>query len=399
MIRMNQPVSDQSQQTTQAPLHTDSERLAHIDNIRWLIIVLVLSMHSADTYSPFGNWYYTEHPKVGLPTLVFFGFYQSFLQAFFMALLFFIAGYFTPGSYDKKGAPRFLYDRFVRLGIPTLLYMLAIGPLTEYYVSKTWRTPDPFVKAWWDHITDGQVFSMTGPMWFCAALLVFCLGYAVIRSAATRTPLQLPSTLNVNGFGAFILITFIAVTTFMAKVADPSGEAVYNMHLTDFPSYLVMFAAGICAYRTKLLASIDPRFGRRWGLIGVVVGFVLWPVLVLAGGALQGNLSAYTGGWHWQSFGMSVWAATICVGVSLGLLVMIRERFNNQGPLARFMSANAFAVYLFHPPILIGLALVMQGVELPAIAKFLSLTVLSVIATFVSAELIFRRIPVLRRIL
>ena len=32
-------------------------RLAFIDNIRWLMIILVLSMHSADTYSPFGNWY------------------------------------------------------------------------------------------------------------------------------------------------------------------------------------------------------------------------------------------------------------------------------------------------------------------------------------------------------
>ena len=80
-----------------------------MDNIRWVVIVLVLSMHSADTYSPFGNWYYTERPKLDFGTLLFFGTYQSFLQAFFMGLLFFIAGYFTPRSYDSKGAPRFLW--------------------------------------------------------------------------------------------------------------------------------------------------------------------------------------------------------------------------------------------------------------------------------------------------
>lgn len=56
------------------------------------MIILVLSMHSADTYSPFGNWYYTEYTRTGLPTLLFFGFYQSFLQAFFMALLFSMMG-------------------------------------------------------------------------------------------------------------------------------------------------------------------------------------------------------------------------------------------------------------------------------------------------------------------
>jgi glucan biosynthesis protein C len=30
-------------------------RVGYLDNIRWVAIVLVLSMHSADTYSPFGN--------------------------------------------------------------------------------------------------------------------------------------------------------------------------------------------------------------------------------------------------------------------------------------------------------------------------------------------------------
>ena len=30
-------------------------RLLFIDNIRWSMIILVLSMHAVDTYSPFGN--------------------------------------------------------------------------------------------------------------------------------------------------------------------------------------------------------------------------------------------------------------------------------------------------------------------------------------------------------
>lgn len=292
-----------------------------------------------------------------------------------------------------------MYDRFVRLGIPTILYMLVVGPLTEYYVSRTWRTPDSFLKAWWDHIADGEVFSMTGPMWFCAALLAFCIGYAVIRSVRVRLPLRASSAVKIGDFAMLLLIAAIALATFLAKVADPTGASVYNMHLTDFPSYVIMFSAGIFAFRAKLLTGFDRRFGLRWGVIGAVTGIVLWPLLILAGGALQGNLAAYTGGWHWQNFGMCVWGATICVGVSQGLLALFRERFNKQGPWARFMSANAFAVYLFHPPILIGLALAMQGVELPAVAKFLSLTLLSVVVTFASAEVVFRRIPVLKQIL
>jgi glucan biosynthesis protein C len=33
-----------------------------------------------------------------------------------------IAGYFTPGSHNRKGAGPFLRDRLVRLGIPLLIY-------------------------------------------------------------------------------------------------------------------------------------------------------------------------------------------------------------------------------------------------------------------------------------
>src|SRR4030095_13019086 len=90
-------------------------RLAFIDNIRWTMILLVLSMHAADTYSPFGSWYYTDRGESGFATVLAFGLYQTFLQAFFMALLFFIAGYFAAPAFDRKGPARFNRDRLLRL--------------------------------------------------------------------------------------------------------------------------------------------------------------------------------------------------------------------------------------------------------------------------------------------
>ena len=71
-----------------------------------------------------------DRRPTGLGTALFFGLYQSFLQAFFMALLFFIAGYFAAAAYDRKGFAPFVRDRLLRLGVPTLVYMLVIGPLT-----------------------------------------------------------------------------------------------------------------------------------------------------------------------------------------------------------------------------------------------------------------------------
>jgi glucans biosynthesis protein C len=48
------------------------------------MIVLVLSMHACDTYSPFGNWYYVDRQATSFGARLFFGTYQSLLQAFFM---------------------------------------------------------------------------------------------------------------------------------------------------------------------------------------------------------------------------------------------------------------------------------------------------------------------------
>jgi glucan biosynthesis protein C len=77
---------------------TKQSRLFFIGNIRWLMIILVVMVHAAVTYSSMGSWYYTEPAKLDIFSLAFFGIFQSFTQAYSMGLLFLIAGYFMPGS-------------------------------------------------------------------------------------------------------------------------------------------------------------------------------------------------------------------------------------------------------------------------------------------------------------
>ena len=50
-------------------------RLAYIDNLRWLMIVLVVLVHVCVTYSGLGSWYYKEEQTLDVAsTLVFFAF-------------------------------------------------------------------------------------------------------------------------------------------------------------------------------------------------------------------------------------------------------------------------------------------------------------------------------------
>ena len=175
-----------------------SARLAYIDNLRWSMILLVLSMHSADVYSPLGNWYFVDRRALAWAELLTFAAWQMYLQCFFMGLLFFTAGYFVPGSFDRKGLGRFMRDRFVRLGLPTLLYMFLIGPVTEYYFAHSWNSTEPtsFANEWLKHIRNGQFLQENGPLWFCLALLIFSVVYALAPVARTNRDSRAPGTVE-----------------------------------------------------------------------------------------------------------------------------------------------------------------------------------------------------------
>lgn len=386
------PIAAAGSTAIEAP---STARLAFIDNIRWSMIILVLSMHACDTYSPFGNWYYVDRQPSDLPTKLFFGVYQSFLQAFFMALLFFIAGYFSAASYDRKGFAPFVRDRVLRLGVPTLLYMAVIGPLTQYFLSHTWGRGG-FGHQWLTHLKDGEWLSETGPMWFCAALLALSVLYGLCRLAGLKEPSFEPR--DGRGGGAIAgFIAVMAVATFLVRVVTEDAS-VLNMHPGDFPQYVLMYAAGALGYRGNWLLRLSDSSCLRWAALALSLSAILFAALIVFGGALQGDTSSYAGGFNPVSGGKCLWEALVCVGMGLLLLALYRRHFDRQGPLARWLSDNAFGVYLIHPPILVGAAILLHGVVLPAIAKAALLTAIAAVGSFAASAFILRKSP-LRAIL
>ena len=367
-------------------------RLAFIDNIRWTMIVLVLSMHACDTYSPFGNWYYTDRQKTDFGTTIFFGVYQSFLQAFFMAVLFFIAGYFSAAAYDRKGFSRFIRDRFFRLGLPTLLYMLVIGPLTQYFLSWTWGNGG-FGHQWLLHLKDGEWLSETGPMWFCAALLMFAIVYALFRVTGWNAPRIEFSGDRRGATAVAVFIAMMAASTFLVRVGVSGNASVLNMHPGDFPPYILMFTAGIFGYRGNWITEFPARISLLWGSLTLALSLPLFLALIVFGGGLQGETAQYAGGFNPVSAGKCLWEVLVCVGMGLVMLAIYRRYFDEQGPVARWLSANAFGVYLIHPPILIGFAILLHPVALSAVPKAVLLTLLSAIGSLAASAFLLRQSP------
>ena len=375
-------------------------RLAFVDNLRWVIIVLVVSMHAAVTYSHLGSWYFMEDPKPGLVMTALFATYQVFLQAFFMGFLFFIAGYFVPAAYDRKGFTTFLRDRAMRLGVPTLLFMLTIQPFTVFWLLRRFLDPErpPLARAYGPYLASGQFLSGSGPMWFTFALLGFSLVYGLLRLARRTPPCNQPNApLPTHGQVAGLALV-IGLGAFLVRTVQPIGTSVLNLQLCFSSQYVVLFAVGVRAWRRNWLLRLPYGFGMRWFKRTLWGGSLVWVALVLALSVTHKE-AQLQGGFTWASFVFSLWESFFCVGVCLGLTVWFREKVNRRGRLTGWLSDNSFGVYFIHTPLLITVTLVLHGWAAPKPVKFLVATLLGTSLSYLVAAFVLRRIPVLKRVL
>jgi fucose 4-O-acetylase-like acetyltransferase len=365
------------------------ERQFYLDNLRTLIIVFVVMHHLAVTYSGFGSFYYIEGKHLDILSTIWFAFYLSFQQAYFMGFLFLIAGYFAAGSCDRKGFSRFVGERFKRLVIPSLIYMAVITPFIEYVELGN--------KGAGFSIAD--FLSSTGVMWFAVALFIFSLIYGLVRlivrkSVTVSNDMEIkPSLVN-----TIILILIISACAFLIRLVQPIGTSILNMQICYFASYTVLFIVGILAYRNNLFAKISYIAGKNWLICGIVVGFIVWLVVVSIG-TKSGNPTVLYGGFTWLSAGYSGWESLVAVAMSIGLIGVFREKFNHQSKLGKILSDNAFAVYMFHPPIIVAVTLLFRPIAFLPIVKWIMLCIICVPLCFVTAHFVIRRIPLLKRIL
>ncbi len=380
-------------------LQAEKQRFVYIDNLRLLMIFFVVIMHAAVTYSGMGSWYYIEETQLGLISTIVFGLYQSFTQAYFMGFLFLISGYFVPASYDKKGFKKFIKDRLIRLGIPTLIFMIVINPFTVYFLLKTpWHEVRPsFWSYYSNYIIKLELVGGSGPLWFAFALLIFNIIYALfrklIKNKGTRLEKDIPRFSKI-----LLLILIIAVVAFLIRIVQPIGTSILNMQLSFFSQYIILFIVGIWSYRNNWFSKLDTILGSRWLKAALIPGVIMWAVVMITGGALDGNFLFY-GGLRWQSAAYALWESFIAVAMSIGLIVLFRERFNKQNHFIKILSDNSFSVYMFHTPVLVAISLLMKEMAFPALIKFLFLCIFGTATCFLMTNYIFKKIPLLNKVL
>jgi hypothetical protein len=323
-----------------------------------------------------------------------------------MGLFFLMGGYFTPKSYDRKGAPSFWKERLIRLGIPLILYILLINPIMYYvlanYGIEPWSSDPALQGSLLDYYASRfesletfiNFLTDAGPMWFLYVLLILTAGYTLWRWITSFDPIKqyIPSEFPIPRY-IYLLLTAIGLgcVTFLVRLVFPIDEFPLGIPFGFIIQYAMMFSVGIIAYRYDWFEKMSKEGIKIWS-ITIAASFILLSIYWFAFLGIDADLSIALGGSTLTAFLFAVVDNIIAMGMIFILIPIFYARFNEQGHLLRNLSASAYHMYLIHPPILVLVALAFASVALIPVIKLAIVWPLTVTLCYLASHYGIQRI-------
>lgn len=345
------------------------KRLVFLDNLKVFLSCTVVLHHILPIYGNNTAFFYnvvvlsdivacrspmSDHCKAASITSnsifkwAFSDFIVTMDQSYFMALFFFISGYFVPSSLDQKGCCAFIQDKVKRLGLPVVWWYLLGGPLLTYFILAGIGAGTSA-----GGVTYGQngLWCIPGPPWFNVFLFIFCVLYALcyrdpeLKTKTAFSPLksEAPSITTLLGVGFIlgILRSNLPESPFVLPV--PGG-------LSWLIFYIPAFWIGSVAERSRWLDELlDLKIGETWLLriLTMVLAVVQW---------LSNCLSSQGSTVVDYRAAMTALQGMFCVSMSLVLLDLFHRYLNNGSILASCLSDAAYTVYLIHPWVVVPIS-------------------------------------------
>lgn len=354
------------------------KRYDYLDNIKWVLTILVILHHCASTagLDPIG--YNLPHVKESMQyQYEILGTFQGINQSFFMSLFFFISAYFVIPSFERKGAGKFMLDKLKRLGIPTLITLFLI---------ETRGSIESAVSSIKGFFLTGNIG--LGVTWFCWTLIVFSAVFALFQVVSTGnqkvdTDKPFPALWKILLFAIMIIpVNFVGL-----YLMETLGSNFLGFHLLKyFPMYISMFYFGILAYRYQWLDKLE----RKHAFLGIL----MW----VAGLFIYTIASSY--GLNSEMLNMvyvAIRGFTV-IGMSMFLLYNFKMLFNTKGRWSSMLTRIAFAAYVVQNiPMRFTADFYQSFMTQTPLINFVVIAIPSVIGSFAIGYLICKT-PVLKRI-
>jgi fucose 4-O-acetylase-like acetyltransferase len=374
-----------------------AKRQLYVDNLKVILISVVIAGHAILGYSEFDWWSYADVREATLlPATAYVLLVAAAPFALLVIpLLFLVAGLLTPPSLERKGTRRFVQDRLLRLGVPFVVFALLLWPLLEYVLFRQLgEAPDlgTYLRA------EGSLD--TGVLWFVGVLLIFSLAFAGWRRAR-RGHRARPWRGQIQVGHLLLLAATATIATFVVRLVLPfeSDNKYVDLNMWEWPACAALFGLGVMATRAGWLTAVPDRLRRqsRTVTLSAVGASAVFAAFAIAQGVTEEQLF---GGWHWPALVFAAGESTLSVFGPVWLLGVAQRRLNRSfrwaGPV---VSRSAYGAFMLQGLVLIGLAIALRQLPLPAEVKALIVAGAGVAGSFALSWYLISRVPGAARII
>ena len=346
--------------------NTKLNRVNYLDNLKTALTCLVVAHHTSQAYVTIDTGWLVQQPNIPEINNRIIGWLLSVDNAFFMALFFMLSSYFIPLSLERKTAKKYLWERLKRLGIPIIIFMFMVLPVTGFLLSGDGMSFTDFLSHRYFLIPGGDI--NFGHTWFLFILLLFTAIY-LLFSKIKRMKQPRKKNLKLNNKHILLFGVGLTVLTFIIRIIFPPG---YWLPLHSFEpargvTYIGMFSFGIVAYRQQWFEKLPVSIGILWGVISVIVILLAPPIILM----LVGGYGVWAEGLSLNSLIVSAWDSFLCVGLCISLPVLFRQKANGTNRILKMAAKYSFGVYLIHPFIVIPTQTAIINVPLHPMLKFI----------------------------
>ncbi len=191
----------------------------------------------------------------------------------------------------------------------------------------------------------------------------------------------------------------MAPASFAIRLEYPYGSdaGFTDLNFWQWPACIAVFALGITAARQAWTSSVPERVRRTSRTVTIVAVVAMAALLITAG--LADSVEEMMGGPNLLAAGFAALDAVLCMFGSVWMLSVAQRRLTHPLPHGTALARSAYGAFILQTPVLIGLALSLRGIGLPAEVKALLVATGGVSASFALAWLLITRIPGLSKVL
>lgn len=372
------------------------KRENYLDNLRAVLVLLVIFHHSAEAYTSGSEAWPVRDASSLINGIEIF---STVNAAFFMGLLFFISGYVIPAAYRKYGPKAFLMSKIKRLLIPFCVFALFVF-IPINYAFGNYDNISSYASYL---ITSDGVQSFTGHLWFVLHLFIYSICYLIFEVIISRKndskihwvipKKRIPSK---NFFvGVIVFVGLISAITFFVRIHFQINIWIVFLHAVrvepaHIVQYLSFFIAGIVFSKQEIFERISNKTLMICLIIGFAV-FILSYVLYFSTGFFSSEVLRFTGGDSIAALWRPLWENSLGVIFGFALIYVFKRKINSDSKIWKFLSLNSYGVYIIHVIPLVGIQMAFMKTGIDPILKFL-------IAAFVTSVTCYFDIWLLRKI-